>query len=93
MGLKFKLPTFCLMKDLGQPNFDDPVHDPANYRMGIFYYCRKDERLMPKKHHAGSGWEINYAHRSAPFLLISLIAGAGLLSAGCILLASWLMKF
>ena len=68
-------------------NPDDPVHDRANYKAGLFYYCRKDDRLMPKKSLPGTGWEINFAHRSAPYLLISILLGSLLLTFGLLYIA------
>ena len=70
---------------------EDPVHDPDNYRLGIFYYCKSDIRLMPPKRFKNAGWEINFAHPKAGLLLIGIMAGSMLLALFCILVASWLM--
>jgi uncharacterized membrane protein len=36
--------------------------DPANWRMGIFYYNKKDKRILPPKRIRGMGWTVNFAN-------------------------------
>jgi uncharacterized membrane protein len=37
-------------------------NDPANWRMGVFYYNKKDKRIFPPKRLAIMGWTINFAN-------------------------------
>ena len=54
-------------------DFDDWHDDPSNWRMGIFYYNKKDKRLFPPRRWRWMGWTINYAN---PY---SILASLGLL--------------
>lgn len=47
--------------------------DPANWRMGVFYFNPKDKRIFPPKRIEGFGWTINFAN---PY---SILALAGLI--------------
>jgi uncharacterized membrane protein len=52
--------------------------DPANWRLGIFYSCRADPRILVPKRILGLGWTLNFGRPMAvPFilLLIALIYG------------------
>jgi hypothetical protein len=52
--------------------------DPANWKLGVFYYCKSDSRLVVPKRAPGFGWTINVAHRGAWILLgIITIAAYG----------------
>jgi len=63
--------------------------DPANWKLGIFYFCRSDPRILVPKRILGLGWTLNLARPMAvPFFVfvIALIpcaaALAGALGAG-----------
>ena len=56
--------------------------DPANWRMGVFYYNPKDKRLFPSKRYS-FGWTVNFAN---PFSLMALVA----VIAACCLVARYL---
>ena len=44
----------------------DQLHaDPANWKWGIFYFCREDPRIIVPKRIRGLGWTINFARPSA----------------------------
>jgi len=44
----------------------DELHaDPANWKWGIFYFCREDPRIIVPKRIRGLGWTINFARPSA----------------------------
>ena len=36
--------------------------DPANWKLGIFYFNREDKRIFPPKRIAMLGWTINFAN-------------------------------
>jgi len=42
-------------------NFDPMADDPANYKLGIFYFNRKDKRTIVPKRYLWLGWTINLA--------------------------------
>ena len=44
----------------------DQLHaDPANWKLGIFYFSREDQRIIVPKRIRGLGWTINLARPSA----------------------------
>jgi hypothetical protein len=44
----------------------DQLHaDPTNWKLGIFYFCRRDQRVIVPKRIRGLGWTINCARPSA----------------------------
>lgn len=57
----------------------DPFQcDPANWKLGIFYFCREDQRMMVPKRIRGLGWTLNFARPLAvPFLgfILAVIDG------------------
>jgi len=57
----------------------DQLHaDPANWKWGIFYFCREDPRVIVPKRIRGLGWTINFARPSALVwvaVMISFIYG------------------
>jgi uncharacterized membrane protein len=50
--------------------FDQWHDDPSNWRMGIFYYNKKDKRLFPPKRLRGLGWTVNFAN---PYSFLTLL--------------------
>src|SRR5580698_7785049 len=47
--------------------------DPANWKLGIFYFCRADPRILVPKRIMGLGWTMNFGRPMAiPFLLFAL---------------------
>ena len=42
-------------------NFDPMADDPVNYRLGMFYFNRKDKRTIVPKRYRFLGWTINFA--------------------------------
>ena len=63
--------------------------DPAHWKLGVFYFCRADPRILVPKRIPGLGWTLNFARPMAvPFFLfvIALIpcaaAAARYLGAG-----------
>lgn len=43
--------------------------DPKNWKLGIFYFNRKDKRLFPPKRFYG-GWTLNFAN---PYSIIATV--------------------
>jgi uncharacterized membrane protein len=46
--------------------------DPANWKLGIFYFNREDKRLFPPKRIAMLGWTINFANPLS-FLALAIL--------------------
>lgn len=44
--------------------------DPANWKWGVFYYNKKDKRLLPPKRIPAMGWTVNFANPLSILLLI-----------------------
>ena len=54
--------------------------DPANWKLGIFYFCRADLRMIVPKRIRGLGWTLNFARPLAvPFLGFILAVVYGVL--------------
>src|SRR4029453_1216448 len=54
--------------------------DPDNWKLGIFYFCRADQRLIVPKRIRGLGWTLNFARPLAgPFLVFTLAVVCGVL--------------
>ena len=47
--------------------------DPANWRLGILYYNKKDKRLFPPKRQLGFGWTVNLANPYSYLTLLGII--------------------
>ncbi len=45
--------------------------DPANWRLGIFYYNPIDKRLLPPKRISELGWTVNYGN---PYSILFMLA-------------------
>ena len=44
--------------------------DPANWKLGIFYYNKLDKRLLPPKRFWILGWTVNFAN---PYSILTLL--------------------
>jgi hypothetical protein len=67
--------------------------NPANWKLGLFYTCKDDPRVIVPKRQKWRGWTINLAHRHAIpfFVLILLVAGLPLyLAALAGLVGTWI---
>ena len=47
--------------------------DPSNWKFGIFYFNKKDKRLLPPKRIEGFGWTVNFANPYSILLLAGII--------------------
>lgn len=59
----------------------DRLHlDPDNWKLGIFYFCRADQRMIVPKRIRGLGWTLNFARPLAvPFLGFILALALGII--------------
>lgn len=64
--------------DFDQFENDRMINDPMNYKAGIFYFNRKDDRIVVRKRSKMMGWTLNFGHIYTYILLI-LIVAAGIL--------------
>jgi uncharacterized membrane protein len=55
-------------------NFDPMADDPANYKLGIFYFNRKDKRTIVPKRNRFLGWTINFARPYVYWEAIIIVA-------------------
>ena len=46
--------------------------DPNNWVLGMFYYNKEDQRLMPPKRIAWMGWTINFANYKSVLFMIGI---------------------
>jgi len=54
--------------------------NPGNWKLGVFYFCREDPRMIVPKRLRGLGWTLNFARPLAvPWLLFLIALGLGLL--------------
>ncbi len=49
--------------------------DPNNWKWGLFYYNKEDNRILPPKQNPAMGWTVNFANKKSVlvFLLFMLI--------------------
>lgn len=60
-------------------NFDEfesdrLIHDPANYRWGIFYFNPKDSRIGVPKYNKVMGWTLNFGNIYSYLIILALTA-------------------
>jgi uncharacterized membrane protein len=46
------------------------IDDPMNYKWGIFYFNKKDRRIMVPKRSKSMGWTMNFANIYSYIILI-----------------------
>lgn len=54
--------------------------DPNNWKWGVFYFNKKDKRLLPPKRFKYMGWTINFANPYSILTLIALVILIGIIS-------------
>ena len=53
----------------------DACHgDPKNWRLGMFYVCRADPRIIVPKRLKGLGWTVNFGRPAAVPLMLAVLA-------------------
>jgi uncharacterized membrane protein len=48
--------------------------DPNNWKWGIFYFNKSDNRIFPPKRNKYMGWTVNFANPISIFAIITLVA-------------------
>jgi len=57
-----------------QETLDQWHNDPSNWKLGIFYYNKQDNRLLPPKRIKQLGWTVNFANPMSILAVILLVA-------------------
>lgn len=55
--------------------YDAWTDDPANWKFKIFYFNKKDKRLLPPKRRRELGWTVNFANPKSIIALLGLMVG------------------
>ena len=62
------------LNDFDQFENDRMIEDPANYKWGIFYFNRKDRRIIVPKRLKMMGWTLNFANFYTYIILFLIFA-------------------
>ena len=76
-GLAF-FPFSLYVRGMGGPSKEQREtwrKDPANYRLGVFYYNPADKRLLPPKRIKQMGWTVNFAQPGSILIMAVIFAG------------------
>jgi uncharacterized membrane protein len=61
------------LKNAKQNSNENWHQDPENWKWGIFYYNKKDKRLLVPKRIEWMGWTVNFANpKSILFFVVAL---------------------
>jgi uncharacterized membrane protein len=55
-----------------QIHSDNEINNPSNYKWGVFYFNKKDKRVVLPKYQRERGWTVNFANPLS-YLFILLI--------------------
>jgi uncharacterized membrane protein len=73
-----------MKNDFNQFENDRMIDDPMNYKGGIFYFNRKDGRVLVPKRSRLMGWTLNFANFFTYLLILGIIL--------VILIGKWLSE-
>lgn len=59
---------------------DEWHQDPGNWKLGVFYFNKKDKRILPPKRIKYLGWTVNFANPISILVLIGIFVLILLLS-------------
>ena len=48
--------------------------DPNNWKFGIFYFNKEDNRLLPPKRQEWMGWTVNFANLKSVLFFIGMMS-------------------
>ena len=57
-----------------QYKMDKMKNDPMNYKWGVFYFNRKDSRIILPRRNKIMGWTLNFANPFTYLLITGFIA-------------------
>ena len=61
-----------MKNNFDQFEFDRMIQDPINYKAGIFYFNRKDRRILVPKRIIWMGWTLNFANIYTYVMILGL---------------------
>lgn len=53
---------------------DNEVKNPSNYKWGLFYFNKRDKRVVLPKYQSERGWTVNFANPLSYLFMLLLIA-------------------
>ena len=53
---------------------DNEVKNPSNYKWGLFYFNKRDKRVVLPKYQSERGWTVNFANPLSYLFILLLIA-------------------
>ena len=63
-----------MKKDFSYINEESERINPDNYRLGIFYFNKKDSRVIIPKWQKSRGWTVNFAKPGAYLFILAILA-------------------
>jgi uncharacterized membrane protein len=57
-----------------EDSFDPMIHDATQYRWGIFYFNKKDKRVVVPKRYRYWGLTVNFARPGAYYIIFALLS-------------------
>lgn len=63
-----------MKNDFDNQNLNNPSDNPDNYKWGIFYFNRKDNRIIVKKQDRIRGFTINFGNPYTYLVFLGLAA-------------------
>ncbi len=61
-----------MKSNFDQIHSDNEINNPSNYKWGVFYFNKKDKRVVLPKYQRERGWTVNFANPLS-YLFILLI--------------------
>jgi len=71
-----------MKNDFSDFDSDRMINDPTNYKFGIFYFNKKDGRVVLPKYNKMLGWTLNFANFYTYLIILGFISA--------ILISIWL---
>jgi len=59
-----------MKKDHDKEKYSEWHKNPANWKLGIFYFNGEDKRIFPPKRFKELGWTVNFAHPTSIFVFV-----------------------
>jgi len=71
--LPFKIHSGIMKTNFDDYNSDRMISDPANYKWSIFYFNKKDHRVIVPKYNKTMGWTFNFANFYSYMIISGII--------------------
>lgn len=66
-------PSSDMKTNFDKINSDNEIKNPSNYKWGIFYFNKRDKRVLLPKYQSERGWTINFANPLSFLFILALI--------------------